>query len=562
VSGVDQNLLTDAALAELREERVLERIWDRDPSVWTDDPAEQAICRDRLGWLDVNATLRDRLPAVQAFAEQVRDDGIRHVVLCGMGGSSLAPEVFSSVLGSADGFPELIVLDTTDPLRLRAAEERINYATTLFVIASKSGGTLETDCLRRFFTGRLTEHGLAPAGERLVAITDPGSPLCERAATEGYRAVFENPADIGGRFSALSLFGLVPAALIGVNVIGIMDAAAREAQQCTESGAPGTPASPALRMGAAFGGLARAGLDKLTFLCAPSTLSLATWAEQLVAESTGKNGRGVVPVIDERTPIRDGGDRQYVQVAPQGEPCPPVPEGIPAIPCLLSYPGELGALFFRLEMATALAAALLHVEPFDQPDVASAKAAAAEVLATGGRVGDTVATGDGFELQLDETTRAALGVANVADGASAADVLRAFAALPAARTHTGLLSYVPNAPAFAAPLAEVRAALGALTLGATTSSIGPRYLHSSGQLHKGGPAGAAFVLFDGEPAGDQDLAIPDRDLTFDRVFRAQAEGDARALLSRGRSLLRVRLGADPAQGLTSLATVLKDLAAS
>ena len=560
MSGVDQTSLTDAAIAELRDERVLERIWERDASVWTDDPAEQAVCRDRLGWLDVAATLSDRLPAVKAFAEQVRDDGFRHVVLCGMGGSSLAPEVFSSVLGSAEGFPELIVLDTTDPLRLRAAEERIDYATTLFVIASKSGGTLETDCLRRFFTGRLIEHGLAPAGERLVAITDPGSSLCERAATEGYRAVFENPADIGGRFSALSLFGLVPAALIGINVTSIMDAAAREAQQCADSGAVGTPASAALRMGAAFGGLARAGLDKLTFLCAPSTLSLATWAEQLVAESTGKNGRGIVPVIDERTPIRDGGDRQYVQVAPQGEPCPPVPDGTPATPCLLSYPGELGALFFRLEMATALASALLRVEPFDQPDVASAKAAAAEVLATGGRVGDTVATGDGFELQLDDATRATLGVAD--DVATAADVLRAFVALSAARTHTGLLSYVPNAPAFAAPLAEVRAALGALTLGATTSSIGPRYLHSSGQLHKGGPDGAAFVLFDGEPAGDQDLAIPERALTFDRVFRAQAEGDARALLSRGRPLLRVRLGADPAQGLTALATVLKDLAAS
>lgn len=540
------------AVEELRTGGALDRIWARDASVWTDDAAEQAVCRDRLGWLDVNETMTPHLPRVTAFAETVRAEGVRHVVLCGMGGSSLAPEVFAQVVGSRPGYPDLIVVDTTDPLRIGRLDDRVDWATTLCVISSKSGGTLETDCLRRHVTARLAAAGVSPPGSRLVAVTDPGSSLGARAREENWSAVFENPPDIGGRFSALSLFGLVPAALIGVDLAAVLSSARREATRCAPGSFDDATAPDAVRLGAAFGGLARAGRDKLTLLCSPSTSTFADWVEQLVAESTGKRGLGIVPVVDETLGAPRGGDRQYLQVALQGEPCPTAPPGSLPASCLLAFPSDLGAAFFRLEMATAIASVLLHVEPFDQPDVESAKKAAQEALAAGGREGAEVAQGRGFALDADAATRERLGVAASASGAGASAWLAALAADEGARAHLGLLTYVPDAPAHVARLAELRAALARRTGGATTSSVGPRYLHSSGQLHKGGPALQAFLLLEGEPAGAHDLPIPGKDLTFDKVFRAQAEGDARALVRAGRTLLRVRLSGDVDAALRSL----------
>jgi hypothetical protein len=369
--------------------------------------------------------------------------------------------------------------------------------------------------------------------------------------------VFENPPDIGGRFSALSLFGLVPAALIGVDIDAVRASSRREATRC----APGALASDvvpdAVRLGATFGALAREGCDKLTILCSPSTTTFAAWVEQLVAESTGKRGLGVVPVIDEpvgaSVGATPGADRQYLQVALQGEACATAPPGTPLTSCLLAFPSDLGAAFLRLALATAVAAAVLRVEPFDQPDVESAKQAASEALAAGGRAGHEVARGDGFAIDADAVTAARLGVAA---GASAADWLAALCADPAARVHLGLLAYVPDAPSHAGALALLRAALARCTGGATTSSVGPRYLHSSGQLHKGGPAQAAFLLIEGQAAGALDMPIPGKDDTFDQVFRAQAEGDARALSRAGRAVLRVRLGAVPNAALAALSLVL------
>jgi len=518
-------------------------------AVWTTDPAERALCEERLGWLDVTETMPSLLPQVDALVAAVRAEGLRHVVLLGMGGSSLAAEVYAQVFGTAADHPELIVVDTTDPLRIARVDATIDLAATLFLVASKSGGTLETDCLRRYFFERVTQSGVEAPGAHFVAITDPGSPLAERARAEGYRAVFENPADIGGRFSALSLFGLVPAALIGIDVRQILAAADREATACGPGIHQQERPCQALLLGAAMGAYARNDIDKMTFLCTPELSSLAAWTEQLVAESTGKLGWGVVPIIDEPAGAADGDDRFYVQMAPQGRPCPSAPKGAPVVYCLLSYPHELGALFFRFEMATVLAARLLGVEPFDQPDVAAAKQATSSVLAgEGPEAFECVAAAEHFELLVPAGTREGWGVA----GEEAAVWLRAFSAARKSGEHLAVLSYVSGSPAHAADLQAVRGALAGRTGVATSLSIGPRYLHSSGQLHKGGPDAVAVVLLEGPAVGDSDRTVPGRGVTFGQVFAAQAEGDARALAARRRPLLRVRIKGDAATALKEL----------
>lgn len=551
----DASRLVSEALDELSRTGALRRVWGMDASLWTDDPAERAVCATRLGWLHCPSTFVHRVPDIEAFTARVAADGIRHAVLLGMGGSSLAADVLATSLADRAACPQLIVLDSTDPLAIRAVEARIDVRRTVFLVASKSGGTLETDCLRAHFTERLRQAGVAYTGDHLVAITDPGSSLARQAVEERWRAVFENPPDIGGRFSALSFFGLVPAALAGIDPTELLAAAYEEARNTVAW--PSTPdaPSPAVQLAALMGGLARAGIDKLTLLTSPSLASFGPWLEQLVAESTGKSGRGIVPVVGEAL-APDTPDRCYLTITLEGEACPGAPPGAPQIAWRIGRGDEVAALFFRLEMATALASALLGVEPFDQPNVAEAKAATKAALDTGEPAPSTeLARTESFTLSAPPTGAGRLHAAD------AATVLGAH--LCSARTgdYFAVLSYAPWSEGGDAALARLAAVVGEKTGLPVTVGVGPRYLHSTGQLHKGGPDKGVFLLVGGPPAGAQDLPVPGRGVTFDRVFRAQAEGDAAALTARGRRLLRIHLASSSQTALDAVTRVVADLPA-
>jgi glucose-6-phosphate isomerase len=508
------------------------RVWEGDGRLWSYDADVSELCANRLGWVRLPETMREHVPALRALAEQAVADGITDVVLCGMGGSSLAPEVLAAVFGPAKGHPDLHVVDTTDPRSVRAVTESVDLATALVIVASKSGGTIETDALRRHFTAALGAAGRDP-GPHLIAITDAGSALHARAEEEGWRACFLNPADVGGRYSALSLFGLVPAALLGIDVERLLDAGAAEADSC-RPGPPGTPCE-AVKLGSSMGALAGLGVDKLSLRASPSLACFGDWVEQLVAESTGKMGPsgavGVLPVLGEPDDAAAGADRFVVTLERLGEECPAAPpENVPHAHIRVRDPYELGGLFWRFEMATALAAAVLSIEPFDQPDVASAKAATNAVLASGDAPGE-------------------------AD--SPDDLAAALDAVPEGG-YVAVLSYLPRSVDADAAVDELADAIRARTGRAVTTGVGPRYLHSTGQLHKGGPANGVFVLLEGaDPTGtDDDLPVPGRGESFGRLFSAQAEGDARTLRDRGRPLVRLRAGGDVAADVRAWAASL------
>jgi len=525
-----------SGLARLRELRAGTRIWAGDGSVFTDDAADRALCEDRLGWLRLPETMREHVPALEKLAAGAVRDGIRDVVLCGMGGSSLGPEVIASVYQGVADRTRLHVLDTTDPRCVAAVDDAVDLASTIVIVASKSGGTIETDSLRRHFSARLRAEGLAAAGH-LVAITDDGSDLHRRAESEEWRACFVNPSDVGGRYSVLSLFGLVPAALIGVDVVALLETAAVEmsASSTTARSADAETRSQSVVLGAAMGALAKHGVDKLTIRSSASLSTFGDWVEQLVAESTGKMGpggpTGVIPIVREPDGSTAGPDRFVATVVMSGEDEPEAPPAdVPQVRIEIAELADLGALFWCFEMATALASVLLEVEPFDQKNVAAAKAATNQVLHSGAAPGpaDEPAV---LAPALDAAAR---------DG------------------YVAILSYLPRGAAEDAAVAALAGAIRARTGLAVTVGVGPRYLHSTGQLHKGGPATGTFVLLEAaDPTGSaSDVPVPGREYSFGRLFSAQAEGDAQTLAARGCALVRLRAGDDVAADVRAWAASL------
>jgi len=490
-------------IAALQEEEVPRRIWAGDHTVWRPDPTEIA---DRLGWLTVHEQMRSRAAELRAFARGCVRDGLTTAVLAGMGGSSLAPEVFRASLGVTPGFLDLVVLDTTHPDHILSVERNLDLSRTLFVIASKSGTTIETRSHLRYFWDRV------PDGSRFVAITDPGTPLATIAEERGFRRTFLNPADIGGRYSALSLFGLVPAALIGADPDRLLDGGSAMARLC----GPDVPAAdnPALRLGAWMGQAALAGRDKLTLALPGALASFGWWAEQLVAESTGKGGTGIVPVEGESLgpPGMYGDDRLFVTLGAAGTG--PIPgwlerAGHPVVRVPFADPQDLGAEMFRWEFATAVAGAVLSVNPFDQPDVQSAKDATAKVLASG---------------RIPEVDP---------------DDLPALVSEAGPGRYLAIQAYLPRTEENRGRLHAVRMRIRDGTRVATTVGFGPRFLHSTGQLHKGGPPTGLFVQVVDPPS--EDAPIPGEAYTFGTLLAAQAAGDLRALRARGRHAVRVSL---------------------
>jgi transaldolase / glucose-6-phosphate isomerase len=487
-------------LQRMESDRIIERIWERDHTVWKDDPSEIA---DRLGWLDLPELMRKRVGELETFAERVTSAGFHTAVLLGMGGSSLAPEVVMRTLGAAEGAQDLIVLDTTHPVTVRRISEQLELRRTLFIVASKSGTTVET--LSHF--AHFWEA--ARNGDQFVAITDAGTPLETLARDHGFRAVFLNPPDVGGRYSALSLFGLVPAAVVGGPLLELLDGALAMRRRCERP----VSENPGALLGAAMGEFARSGYDKLT-LCLPRpAASLGDWIEQLVAESTGKQGTGIVPIVGEPLGAPDayGRDRVFAKMdAADLDPLERAGHPVVTISDGVAGATGLGAQFFRWEMATAVAGSVLGINPFDQPNVQEAKDATKEILASGSMEDPEF---DGLGPLLEQV---------------------------GAGDYVAILAYLDRTPETEKAIERARLAIRDRYHVATTTGFGPRFLHSTGQLHKGGPNSGVFIqLVDTERS--KDLAIPGESYTFGTLIDAQALGDLRSLRRRGRRVARITL---------------------
>ena len=513
--AADISAARDRASAFLAESGAARRIWEGDYTLWRDDPTEIA---DRLGWLNLPERIIDSIPDLAAFADEIRGEGIAHVVLLGMGGSALGPETVRQCLPKRDGFPELITLDSTLPDAVKAVADSIDASRALFIASSKSGTTIEPNVLYRFFREQAENAlGAARAGSHFIAITDADTPLDHLARADGFRRVFRNPADVGGRYSVLSYFGLVPAALTGRDALGLLRGGAMMRELC----APNADANPAAAFGAEMGAFALAGRDKLTILASPRLAPFGLWAEQLIAESLGKDGRGIIPIAGE--PLADadayGDDRQFVHMKRRGEDSSAAAALAAALESSGRHPltrfemdGDnpaigLGAEFYRWEFATAVAGAIMGVNPFDQPDVQSAKdlaQAALDEYAQGGRLPNLAPAGSAREL---------------ADALAPGDCL-------------AILAYIPQTEHADAALSALRAALLSKYGVPTTLGYGPRYLHSTGQLHKGGADNiAALALISPHRTA---VPIPGERMDFGALADAQAWSDMEALRTAGR----------------------------
>lgn len=499
-----------AGLDELARRDAPRRLHERDATLFGGDAERQASVEQRLGWLDCVDPPADWGPRLRAAADSARADGLTEIVLLGMGGSSLAPEVLARVGGTGPGGLSLTVCDSTHPDAVAADLDR-DLSRALVIVASKSGTTPETASMAALAAERV------PGPRHLVALTDAGTPLAAQARDEGWRELMLNPADIGGRFSALSLVGMLPAALLGQPI----DRLWASAQRMSVASSPGRAIheDPAAQLGAFIGGHARTGRDKLTLLAHAELEPLGDWVEQLVAESTGKDGRGVVPVVGEPAgePGVYGDDRAFVELRSAGTRAPGAEAlaaaGHPVLTLDVDEPLELGGAFLQWELATAYAGLLLDINPFDEPDVNATKAHTSALL-------DDLAPGDRPPDPSDEDPGSLLS------GLTAGDYLAVHA-------------YVPRTAAHAAALAELRAAVRDARGVATTAGFGPRFLHSTGQLHKGGPDSVAVLRLADAPEGGP--PIPGKPYDFATLIRAQAAGDLRALQGRGRRVAPMRV---------------------
>lgn len=556
--------IVEARLAGLDADRLPARLAARDATLWSNDPARQERMRNRLGWIGAPETMATALPTFRAFADEVRAEGFTHALLLGMGGSSLAPEVLRHTLGARPGSLELAVLDDTSPGTVGAVLRSHDPSRTLVIVSSKSGSTLEVVSFERSAHAWQAAARGSAAGRAFVAITDPGTRLDTLARERGYRRVFAGEPTIGGRYSALSPFGLVPAALIGADLDALLHGA--DAELGSLRSAHSARQAPGVQLGATLGELALRGRDKLTLVAESSWAPIGVWIEQLVAESTGKEGRGIVPVVEEplAAPEHYGDDRLFVALGSfAGDRdttdalAALVSAGHPVIawdPAPSGLAGGLGTEFMRWEIATATAAAILGIDPFDEPNVAEAKQATQSVLEgflVAGRfpADPPLALGDGIEAHAPPEVAARCRLHTRAP-ATPADWLPALLSLARPGDYVALLAYLHRTPARHLKLQRLREALRASTRLATTLGYGPRYLHSTGQLHKGGPDNGIFLQLTAEP--DEAQAIPGEPFGFGELQRAQAEGDFAALERRGRRLLRIHLGTAVDAGLDRL----------
>ena len=522
-------------------ERAADGLWRLDASTWSADPTVQKEIANRLGWLRSPLAMADSIDRLRTFAASIRSDGFTDVVLLGMGGSSLAPEVLRAIVGTAPGWPRFHMLDSTDPAAIRAATTPPDR--TLYILASKSGTTIEPNSLAAHFRTHLEAARVPRWADHFVAITDEGTPLAERARSERFRDVFINPTDIGGRYSALSFFGLVPSALMGQDVAALLGWGVA----MLAPPEPDAASRSAIDLGLLMGAGGANGRDKLTLLVPPSLEPFGLWVEQLVAESTGKAGVGVVPIAGETAaePTQYGNDRAFVRLHFPPQANDSLLEALkagkkPIADIQLPEPLALGAEFVRWEIATAIAGTLLRINPFDEPNVQQAKDATKVLL------DQFKATGALPQRAPDRTLPrgVTLTLSSAASRALKDRGPEAFLSLLADGDYLGLLAYVGPDEALANALRSFRLAVRDRSRCATMFGYGPRYLHSTGQLHKGGPTSGVFVLITAAPTAD--LPIPGAAFSFATLEMAQALGDFASLDATGRRAVHVHLpSADP-----------------
>ncbi len=554
--------VVDAAVARMQAEDVVPRMWGGDYTLWRPEPKEIS---NRLGWLKAPGAMKACIAEIEDFAGDVRQSGLRDAVILGMGGSSLAPEVLSRMFPPRDGFLHLTVLDTTHPEAIARVRGALDLSRTLFVVSTKSGGTVETLSLFKYFYNEVAKAvGMEAAGTRFCAVTDPGSGLERLARSMAFRKVFLNDPEVGGRYSALTFFGLVPGALLGIDLQEILDRAETMADACRWENGSSMDRNPGLWLGAVLGAAALHGRDKVTFFVDPLFANLGDWVEQLLAESTGKEGKGILPVVDE--PLGEaavyGPDRLFVSLSDQrsrtkewnSDPAAFLHEaGFPTISITAGGARDVGALFFLWEFATAVAGHLLGINPFDQPDVESAKVQAKKMLAAYQESGRLP------ELKTAFRWNNAAGMGDVR-GATAPEALRHFADAVPEGGYLGVHAYVASSPAVDEALRALQKTLRDCIRKPVTVGYGPRFLHSTGQLHKGDAGKGAFLQITDEPSVD--LPIPDeagRDessVSFGALIAAQALGDREALLAAGRRVMRLHITGNVATTLHTLVDAL------
>jgi transaldolase/glucose-6-phosphate isomerase len=546
----------DKRLQKLEQDDYVNRLWDKDASLWKDDPKVQDQIRNALGWLHVAEKMEENLQGLLDFAEEVKDEGFRHVVHLGMGGSSLAPMVMEHILGSSkEGLP-FNVLDTTAPDKILELEQFLPLAETLFIVASKSGTTAETRSLADHFYERVESILGSEAGKNFIAITDPGSPLVDFAREKGYRRIFLNFADIGGRYSALSYFGLVPAALMGIDMGELL----RRALQMRHACATCVPLknNPGVKLGAVMGELYKQGRDKVTFITPDSLRELGMWLEQLLAESTGKEGKGLLPVADEPLgdPANYSDDRLFVFFRLRTETEYDLEEtvealrqnGHPVVTIVLDDRMDLGKEFFRWEFATAIAGAIIGINAFDQPNVKESKDNTNQIL-------ERVRKGDGIPEEEPTLVDGSITVYSKGSATTLAEVLVEFLAQAEAGDFIAIMAYLTENPQTTRRLQVLRKHLKDLTHLATTLGYGPRFLHSTGQYHKGGTNKGLFLQITADQ--NHDLNVPGQPYTFDTFLNAQALGDLQSLRKHGRRVMHFHLDDDVRWGLWDLAQVIQ-----
>jgi glucose-6-phosphate isomerase len=544
-----------AALETLERQDFAGRLWTKNATLW---PGNAEDIANRLGWLTAPTVMREAADDLRGFADEIRRLQHTHVLLLGMGGSSLAPDVLNLTFGSKMGFPDLLMLDSTDPGAVKRALDRINLPRTLFVVATKSGTTLETMSLYSFFRAQVDAGKPPKPGMQFVAITDPGTPLEKLAAESGFRRTFRNPATIGGRYSALSFFGLVPAALIGVDVRNLLERAGNMLDACGAEVPP--PENPGLRLGAALAAFAGAGRDKVTLVFSDRLRSLGSWIEQLLAESLGKEGKGLLPVDAEPLgePTVYGDDRLFLAVLLKGDSAHDAMlgklagAGHPVIRLELNDVLELGGEFVRWEIATAATGALFEVNPFDEPNVAAAKEKTSELLDRWRKTNRLPE----WKVVAEED-RLALMTGREDKPESFAEGLGAHFAQAQPGDYLAIQAYLTPSNDAWERLQEIRTQLRDRFHVATTVAYGPRYLHSTGQLHKGGKPNGLFLQLTGDDADD--LAIPGAGYGFGTLKAAQALGDLQALSEAGRRVARVHLKGKQPSALGKLVEAVRAL---
>lgn len=540
----------DELVARATADRWAERLFDRDTSLWTEDPDVSADITDRLGWLDAPAHFTLQIAALEGFGDGLADTGFDTAVVMGMGGSSLAPDVLRRTFGIAEGFLQLRILDSTDPAAVAAAMDDLDPLETLWIVASKSGTTTEplafmADAWSRVEAALEARGSDQKPGEFFAVITDPGKSVEAIPHHDDLREQFLNPPDIGGRYAALTYVGLAPASIIGLDLDALLASASSMLGACRE---PDASVNPGVQLGLVMGGLAAAGRDKLTFLTDPAIASFGAWLEQLIAESTGKHGIGIVPVDGEpvRRPGDYGADRAFAALGLRGSGNRELAAladsleaaGQPVIRIEIDDPIDLAGEMVRWEVATAIAGVVLGINPFDQPNVEEAKELTRRVLAGAGGPRDGVADDDDGGILI-----------SAHDDDSLAEILRPTFTALRVPDYVAIQAFIAPSPDVDVALDRIRIALAA-TGCATTAGYGPRFLHSTGQLHKGGPATGVFLQLTADHPDDR--PIPGWPYSFGELIDAQARGDREALRSHNRPVAHVHLGANLTDDLATL----------